>query len=860
MEPDGNITLLREIIDNLAKPEKLVDHPWINKRFVAEAVKQKPALADQPPGKMLVEAVSWVFQKLQPPMPPRKGLRLDTRWGEYGLLAALYFAPYKFGTPKPSTLREAWQGIDQAILLFVFGPNSKASVEEKMRYQLVGGEKEIAANSTISDWHRKGLEHLAGVLLHYENTLEANSAGLKTSLSTTGKRDKSKAARTKKAIQKVVAWCFLFFLISFVIWTGYKGWRVNQRIQSIRQNSQALLAIKETFAEPGKMEEAGRAISLLRQDLLAVQKENEIFLNATPYLGWVPHYGGDISQVSRLLEMGIQLSTAGDEVFQVVSPVFPAANGVGGSPEILDLVGSLKDGGTQLVNAQAALATARAIRQMIQTDRLSPQVRSLLIDKIDPILLSMQGAFPVDDLLEMARLAPRLLGSVGNGPQSYLVIVQNEDELRATGGFLSAVGVMVFENGKLTNLSFESYELADDLSKPYPKAPWQLDEYMMAEMLLLRDANWFTDFPTSVEWVRFLYAYTRPGALQGVIALDQHDVVELLRQVGPLQVEGETELITADNVLQFMRSSKEQKPPAGISAQSWNRKQFINRMADPLVKKLMVGDTQIWQAVSRTMLQLLDEKHILLFFDDPEMKALLAHSGWDGAVRPDQGSDFLMSVDSNIGFNKTYAVMQVSQVYDVDLTDLEHPKAQFAIHHTNKSSIMVDCIQSPRPTVETLPERNYRINGCFWSYLRIYTPVGSQMISSTPHEIKAPWPLREQTIPARTDTLDEKIPGVQAFGTLLVVPTGQSLDTSFSYNLPAGIITKNNKNESWTYRLKVQKQPGTKAIPLTIRLRLPAGMKVINSTAGMQEYSDGWSLKTNLEQDKLLEVEFSPGN
>jgi len=460
--------------------------------------------------------------------------------------------------------------------------------------------------------------------------------------------------------------------------------------------------------------------------------------------------------------------------------------------------------------------------------------------------------------LEMARLAPRLLGSVGNGPQSYLVMVQNEDELRATGGFLSAVGVMVLENGKLTNLSFESYELVDDLTKPYPKAPWQLDEYMMAEMLLLRDANWFTDFPTSVEWVRFLYAYTRPGALQGVIALDQNVVVELLRQVGPLQVEGETELITADNVLQYMRSSKEQKPPAGVSAQSWNRKQFINRMADPLVKKLMVGDTRNWQSISRSMIQLLNEKHILLFFDDPEMKELLSHSGWDGAVQPDQGSDFLLSVDSNIGFNKTYAVMQVSQEYDVDLSDLEHPIAQFSIHHTNNSSVMVDCLQSRGGTIETLAEKEYRINGCFWSYLRFYTPAGSEMVSSTPHEIKAPWPLRDKDIPARTDTLNEEIPGIQGYGTLLVVPTGQSLDTSFTYSLPGGIVKQNKENDSWTYSLKVQKQPGTKSIPLTIHLRLPSGMKVINPMAGLLENPDGWALVTDLRLDRAIEVEFAP--
>jgi hypothetical protein len=279
-------------------------------------------------------------------------------------------------------------------------------------------------------------------------------------------------------------------------------------------------------------------------------------------------------------------------------------------------------------------------------------------------------------------------------------------------------------------------------------------------------------------------------------------------------------------------------------------------MADPLAKKLMGGDTRNWQSISRSIIQLLYEKHILLFFDDPEMKELVSRSGWDGAVRPNQGSDFLMSVDSNIGFNKTYAVMQVSQEYNVDLSDLEHPNAQFTIHHVNKSSIMVDCIQSRGGTIETMAEKEYRINGCFWSYLRIYTPAGSEMTSSTPHEIKAPWPLRDKDIPARTDTLNENIPGIQAYGTLLVVPTGQSLDTRFSYSLPGGIVTQNSENENWTYRLKIQKQPGTKAIPITLRFRLPSDMKVINPIAGMQEYSDGWVLITDLKQDRAIEVEF----
>ncbi len=857
MEPDQNLILLKEILDNLAKPEKLNNHPWTKNHFIAEACKQNPILDSLPPGSRLIEAVAQVFQRLQPGRPPRRGLRLDTRWGEFGLLASQYFAPYRFGTPQPATMKEAWQNIDQAILLFVFGPNADVSLEDRQRYQLVGGEMEIAANSTISDWHRKGLEHLAGVLNHYENIL-ASMEVQKTIQSSSVSGRRRQGGRLPGSVVKILVLSGLTILSLSLAWAGYNGWRIVQHLQSVKQNSQALLDLSKSFSEPAQLEKVGQTISSLRTNLQDLQEESVLLMEVAPYLGWLPRYGGDLSQAPKLLEMGLQLSITGDEVYQAVSPAIPALIDAGESLEILDLLSSLKDGGARLLTAQSSLASARSIRQSIELDKLSPTFQTILIDKVDPLLLSMQGAFPVDDVLAIARLAPRLLGAIGNGPQTYLIMVQNEDELRPTGGFLSAVGLMEFENGKLTNLSFESSELVDDFSKPYPKAPWQLDTYMMAEMLLFRDANWFTNFPTTVEWVRFLYAYSRPQAIQGVIAVDQHMLVELLRQVGPLQVEGVTELISTDNVLQYMRSAKEQKPPEGEATQSWDRKQFISRLAGPLQKKLIASDSDTLQGVIKTLIQLLDEKHILLLSDDPEMNELLARRSWDGAIHPATASDFLMVVDSNVGFNKTNAVMQIVQDYRIDLSDVLQPKAQLTIQHTNNAAGTSECIQAHVSREATRAEIDYRISDCYWSYLRIYTPAATEIIASTPHQIPAAWSLREKEIPARTDVLQEEIPGVQAFGTLLVVPTAQSLETSFTYHLPPSIITYDSQNNRWRYRLKVQKQPGTLAIPFTIHIRLPVGMKVINPQPGLLETSDGWTYTTNLQRDGIFEIAYSP--
>jgi len=153
------------------------------------------------------------------------------------------------------------------------------------------------------------------------------------------------------------------------------------------------------------------------------------------------------------------------------------------------------------------------------------------------------------------------------------------------------------------------------------------------------------------------------------------------------------------------------------------------------------------------------------------------------------------------------------------------------------------------------------MNDCYWTYLRVYSPAESQLISSTPHEIPQPWPLREQIIPAHTDVLDEKIFGTQAFGTLLVVPKGQTLQTSYTYQLPATIVSSEPDGKSFKYSLKIQKQPGTLAIPLTLHLVLPPGMVIKNPPPGLQQVQQGreeWIFQTNLNEDVVIEIGFQP--
>ena len=385
---------------------------------------------------------------------------------------------------------------------------------------------------------------------------------------------------------------------------------------------------------------------------------------------------------------------------------------------------------------------------------------------------------------------------------------------------------------------------------------------MNIEMFLFRDSNWFTDFPTTASWAEYFYSYSRASSADGIIAIDMHVIVRLLEVLGPIQVGNVSYPITSQNVLDYARSAT--KSPRTGATEKWDRKQFISDLAKPLLEKVLKRGGQTWTKLMPVVIELLDEKHILLQMDDEEATAFLEHRNWDGSVRIPDGSDFLMAVDTNMGYNKTNAVMESSFDYNVNLTTLASPSGTLSVRETNHSMANIPC--EPFSTAKFLirpaspgeiPEPYYNMDDCHWGYLRVYTSDGTRLLHSNPREIPAESTMLGEAIPARTDDLgSEDIPGAQVFGMMVLTPTRQSTTTEFEYTLPSGIVTKDSENNSWTYRLKVQKQPGTLAQAFTLTLRLPNGGKIENATVPFAENDGVWTAQLDLRHDLTIQVRF----
>ena len=135
------------------------------------------------------------------------------------------------------------------------------------------------------------------------------------------------------------------------------------------------------------------------------------------------------------------------------------------------------------------------------------------------------------------------------------------------------------------------------------------------------------------------------------------------------------------------------------------------------------------------------------------------------------------------------------------------------------------------------------MNRCYWDYVRVLVPSGSQLLAA------APAPLPEGTL-ARTfrgvqetpDTVTVE-PGegeTTAFGAFFVIAGGESREMAFAYDLPPSVVQRNGTQSH--YRLSVQKQAGTDAIPLEVRIRLPSGARVAASQPK----------PTSIDQDELI--------
>ena len=632
---------------------------------------------------------------------------------------------------------------------------------------------------------------------------------------------------------KNLGWLFLLLGVALLL-----GWSVSllQTFLALRQD----LARASSWVEARQVPDPAVACDLVQDtyaDLLRLQRQVGVLAHLGPALGWLPVYGGDLAAAPHLLAVADGLAEAGAIGCDAFEPLLAQAQAEGGI-DLAEAATLLAERRVELEEARAAVSRACSAWAQVDAERLSPWLadKAALLERALPLLQSA---------LDVAVAAPDLLGV--DAPRTYLILALNEDERRPIGGYITGVGEARVEGGLVTALTFRDSYSVDDFSVPYPEAPEPLRRVMGIDLWVLRDSNWSPDFPTAARQAIELYRPGYPVTIDGVVALDQYAVQELITALGPLTVEGFDEPVSGATVIAAMRSAW--APEDGNLSREWwlERKEFMGPLAEAVWQRLESGQVP-WLELGRTLLRLLEEKHLLIYSPQPDLAAMLARQGWDGAMRPGS-ADYLMVVDANLGYNKANLRVQEALLYQVNLAALS-PQATLTLVYTHTSTVDYPCL----PEVRYDPVYEQMMDRCYWDYLRVYVPAGSvlQQATAIPVPAAALWSGvadAGQVVAAPADEGPWTV-----LSTLWLLPPGTAQTRSMTWTLSPAVVQW--VEEEGEYTLRLQKQAGTAGPPLTVRVRLPQGRAL---RAASPEYGvDGdWVVfELVLDRDQEIELRF----
>jgi hypothetical protein len=635
---------------------------------------------------------------------------------------------------------------------------------------------------------------------------------------------------------------FLIVLLLVILLAGFWGWRTLQDFRAFKTHLNSLENLATGDLAQLDLQGAAWEVEELRSNMLALHRDAGPFLWLTPYLGWVPGFGSDILAAQDLMTIGLNLTEAGDLLLEAFSPVVEAGME---SPELRQLAtSSLMEAQPQLEQAQILIADAVQARAGIEIESLSEQLQGYLI-KLDRYL-------PMAELgLYASQVAGDLLGL--HDPRAYLVVAQNNDELRATGGFITAAGRVVLQEGKIAEMSFMDSYAVDDFSNYYPDPPQALYDTMLAEQWLFRDSNWSPDFPTAAQQMATFFEMGTGQTVDGVIAMDMVGLRILVDAMGPLSIAGEGAPLTGAEVVEWMRSTRGGLEEGEALGEWWlHRKDFMGPLADAIKNRLESGQVD-WIQLIKAARQVVREKHLLVYFEDVDTQTLLRAQNLDGALKPTQ-SDYWMIVDSNVGINKADANIEREILYQISMAQDGSLLANLEIHYRNRTPAGDEpCDPNPRYS-EIYQGETQR---CYWDYLRVYVPQMAELLQMPSA------PLPEISLPGEklnrggeeTFQVLESEAGKQVFSLYFLLPRGEEQKWSFSYRLPPD--TLQNENGRWHYRLDIQKQPGKRTEQVQVILVLPGVSEIFYVDPQPRDVlSDEVRFSFGLETDLVLQLEF----
>jgi len=570
------------------------------------------------------------------------------------------------------------------------------------------------------------------------------------------------------------------------------------------------------------------------------------------------------AESKKFLRIGVLGADLGNELTQALSGV--NGNSEGNWIKILDDFS---------VHGHLALADAVSLKselQKINLKNLPSDYQTKFLDvssKIDKLPDNL--ALVVNNIDEL-----KLFLGAGRDKR-YLLVFQNNAEMRGSGGFLGSYALVDFREGKIRNLEVPgggSYDTEAGLTEKI-KAPEPL--WLVNPQWHFWDANWWPDWPTTAKNLMWFYEKSDGPSVDGVISFTPSVVEQLLTITGPIDLTKDYGLvITSDNFWQEVELTAERDNlvktnPAAVSHLPAGETAKPKKIIGDLMAKIMEVLPQKMDKANMLKLLSISEdslasKQIMFYFKDASLESTVSDRNW-GGVMTAAPMDYLMVTNTNIAGSKTDRVINEA---------INH-QAQISVDGSIIDTVTITRTHTAAKNTPLVGVRNV-------DWMRVYVPQGSKLLSANGFSVpdakyfEAPDPswqsnqfISQTEDLATTDNLSgTKIyqeNGKTVFANWSMLDPGTSQTITLKYLTPFNLWQVAKKTDffsrlnNWLnssakvlypYSLSIQKQPGSERERLVSQIGLPDFASLVwdsgNNQAAKSEHD------FSLDRDQFFSV------
>ncbi len=409
------------------------------------------------------------------------------------------------------------------------------------------------------------------------------------------------------------------------------------------------------------------------------------------------------------------------------------------------------------------------------------------------------------------------------GQKNVLIVFQNNNEIRASGGFMGTIGNAKLSNGSLGTLDIRTvYDWDGQLEeKIIPPQPLKA----VTDRMFMRDSNWFASFPESANRISSYFEKEGGETPDLIIAMTPDVILDMLERTGPITLPQHNVTLNKENFIEQTQVATSLNYDKKLN----QPKQFLADFFPLLMEKLGAGENGM-MAFLEIFQQNLYHKHIVLYSRNTNIQNKILDFNWGGELRTTD-RDYLSIINTNLGGTKTDRAME--RVINL--------KSEVDEHGTVTNTISYE-VTNPLPSGSGLNNN---------SFVRFYVPQDSIFITSSGFdEVQLPrrstpgfiidekifaW-QKQVTQSTSTGTYIGKEAGKTWFGNWLNVEGGQKKTVTLSYTLPFKLDSLDR------HSLLLQKQPGSLTDSLNYELRF-AGRENLWNSANIPTEND--NLKWN---------------